>query len=93
LEKPVNVKILDQNYLIKSDQDENEVQRVAEFINSRFKEIRNGATGLSESKIAILGAFYIAAEYLQALSNHEKTLRDIQDRAKRLNIHIDSIEK
>ena len=70
MRKPIRVKILESEYLIRSDDEESQVQKVAAFVNSRFTDIREHAEGLSEKKIAILAAFDIASEYLQALRRH-----------------------
>ena len=91
LEKPIKVKIFDHEYLIKSDEDEEQVQRIAQFVNERFSEIREGIEELSEGKTAILAAFHIASDYFQVLKERDDLVKDIQDRAKSLNYQIDSI--
>jgi cell division protein ZapA len=91
LEQPVRVRILDQEYLVRSDEGENQVQRVAEFVNERFKEIRENTQGLSETKTAILAAFHIASEYFQALKDRDDLAKDVQERARAMNLQIDSI--
>ena len=91
MEKPVRVKIFDHEYLIRSDEDEDQVQIIAQFVNDKFGEIKGNTKGLSELKIAILVSFYIAAEYFQTLKDHEDLTIDIQSRARTLNYQIDSI--
>ena len=91
MEKPVRVKIFDHEYLIRSDEDEEQVQIIAQFVNDKFGEIKDNTKGLSELKIAILVSFHIAAEYFQTLKEHEDLTIDIQSRARTLNYHIDSI--
>jgi len=93
LEQPVRVRILDHEYLIRSDEDEKQVQLVAEFVNERFKEIKDGAQGLSETKTAILAAFHIASEYFQVLKDRDDLTEKVQDRARALNLRIDSITR
>jgi len=90
LQKPVRVKILNQEYLIRSDNDEAQIQRVAQFVNERFNDIKESTQGLSERKIAILAAFDIASEYLQQKKDRENLERDIQERARTLSFQIDS---
>lgn len=91
MEKPVRVRILDHEYLVKSEEGETQIQRVAEFVNERFKEIRDNTQGLSEAKTAILAAFHIASEYFQALKDRDDLAKEVQDRARALNSQIDSI--
>ncbi len=93
MEQPVRVRILDHDYLIKSDEDEQQVRRVAEFVDESFKKVRHDAQGLSETKTAILAAFHIAGEYFQALRDHHDLKDDIQRRTRALNAHIDSMLK
>jgi len=91
LDQPVKVRILDHEYLIKSDVDQKQIQQVAEFVNERFKEIKDNAHGLSETKTAILAAFHIASEYFQALKERDDLAKQVQDRARALNVQIDSV--
>jgi cell division protein ZapA len=91
LEKPIKVKIFDHEYMVKSDEDEEQVQKIAEFLNDRFSEIRKDMEDLSEGKTAILAAFHIASDYFQVLKERDDLVRDIQNRARSLNYQIDSI--
>ena len=91
MEKPIKVRILDQEYLIKSDEDEEHVQRVAQFVNKKFMEIKDSTEGLSEKKTALLVTFDIASEYFQLLKERNDVLREIQKRARALNYQIDSV--
>lgn len=91
MEKPIKVKILDHEYMVKSDEDEEQVQKIAAFLNDRFNEIRGEAEGLTEGKTAILAAFHIASDYFQLRKEHDDLVKNIQDRAKSLNYQIDSV--
>ena len=93
MEKPIRVKIFDYEYLIKSDEPEEQVQHIAQFVNDRFREIKDGAEGLSERKTAILAAFHIASDYFQLLKDRDDLVEDIQKRARALNYQIDSIDQ
>lgn len=91
MEKPIKVKIFNHEYLIKSDEDEEQVQNIAKFLNDRFREIREDTKDLSEGKTAILASFHIASDYFQVLKERDDLVRDIQNRARSLNYQIDSI--
>jgi len=91
LKKPARIEIFDHEYLIRSDEDEEQVQIIAQFVNDKFVEIKDNVTGLSELKIAILVSFHITAEYFQTLKKHEDLTSDIQKRSRTLNYQIDSI--
>lgn len=91
MKRPIRVRILDHEYLLKSDEDEELVQEVAQFVNEKLEEIRNSTERLSEAKTAILAAFDIASDYFQVLKERDGLVRDIQERARSLNYQIDSI--
>jgi cell division protein ZapA len=87
LKKLISVRILDQEYVLRTDEDEEHVQEVVRFVNDKFSEIMDHTDGLSEKKMAILGAFDIASDYFHLL----KEQRDIKRRAHALNSQIDSV--
>ncbi len=93
MEKPIRVRILDHEYLLKSDEDEEFVQEIAQFVNRKLMEIGTSTDRLSESKLAILAAFYIASDYFQLLKERDGLIKDIQERARSLNYYIDSVMK
>ncbi|MCP4664794.1 MAG: cell division protein ZapA [Deltaproteobacteria bacterium] len=91
MEKPIKVRILDQEYLIKSKENEEHVEKVTQFVNGKFREITEMAAGLSEKKTAILVAFDIASELFQLLEERNDVVMDIQRRSRALNYQIDSV--
>ena len=93
MEQSVRVKILDHEYLIRSEEEEEQVRQVAEFVDETFREIRDNSQGLSETKTAILAAFHIASEFFQALKDREDLEKDIQNRARALILQIDSVSE
>jgi len=91
LEKPIRIKLLEHEYLIKSDENEEWVKNIAQYIHDKFGEIRENTEGLSETKTAILAAFDIASEYFHLLKARDDLVENIEKRAQTLNSHIDSI--
>ena len=91
MEKPIRIKLLEHEYLIKSDENEEWVKNIAQYIRDKFGEIREDTEGLSETKTAILAAFDIASEYFQLLKARDDLVENIESRAQALNSHIDSI--
>jgi cell division protein ZapA len=85
------VHILGQEYLIKSDENEEQVQLIAQFVNEKLLEIREQAAGLSEKKSAILAAFHIASEYYELKKEHDHFLENVQNRLQGLNSQIDTV--
>jgi len=58
------VTILNQKFLLKTEKDERHVQKVTEYVNEVFREIRDRAQNVSTQNIAILGALNIAEEMI-----------------------------
>ena len=88
--QPIKVRILDQEYLGRSEETAEEVQRVADFVNQVAEEIRESTEGLNERKVAILAAMHIAGEYFQALKGLEKNSGSTDKRTKDMIYDIDS---
>ena len=85
MEKPVKIKILNNEYLIKSDENDIEgIHRIAEYVNDKLKETDNNSKGLSEKKAAILTALNIASDYFQALKERDELLDNIRHRSELL---------
>jgi len=88
--KPVRVRIRDHEYLIRSDENEEQILRIAGYVNDKLKEVENLTEGLTERKTAILAALHIASEYFQVLKEREEMLATIRKQTEALIDHIDS---
>jgi cell division protein ZapA (FtsZ GTPase activity inhibitor) len=85
----VKLRVRDQEYLVKSDGSEEEILRIAEYVNAKIQEA--SVEGLSEKKTAVLAALHIASDYFQALKEKEQALARKRKQAEALIEHIDSI--
>ncbi len=92
MEKPIRIRILDNEYLLRSDEDPEQVNEIAKLVNEKLDEIRKNSERLSEGKTAILAAFDIASDYLRLLKEHDILLRDVQDRCRVMNRQIELLE-
>ena len=88
--KQIKVKIYDQEYTIKSEENEDQLNRIADYVNDKLREIEANTKGLSEKKMAILVALNIASEYFQAMREREELSLNVRQRTKSLINHIDS---
>jgi cell division protein ZapA len=91
LAQPVKVRILDREYLVTSEEDQEQVQRIAEYVNEKLGEVRDSTEGLSEKKTAILAALNIASEYFQLLKEQDDRLARLRQRTELLIHNIDSV--
>ncbi|MGD2124618.1 MAG: cell division protein ZapA [Desulfobacteraceae bacterium] len=88
--EPIRVRIRNHDYLIKSEENEDQVYEIAGYVNDKLREIEENTEGLSEKKTAILAALNIANDYFQALKERDKILANIRDRTQTLILNIDS---
>ena len=89
--EPVKVRIRNAEYLVQGEDNEQEVQRVADYVNDKLKEIEEGAEGLSEKRTAILAALDIAGDYFQILKQKENLISSMRQRTQSLIRSIDSV--
>lgn len=82
----VRVRILDTEYIIESDLREEEVLKIARFVDERCRQIKEASPELTEKKIAILAAFEIASDYLALLKKEINRKKKVQA----INYNIDS---
>lgn len=62
MKKSYEVTILNQKFVLKTDNDEAHVKRVADYVNKTFHEIQARTQTISTQNVAILGALNIAEE-------------------------------
>jgi cell division protein ZapA (FtsZ GTPase activity inhibitor) len=89
--QPIKVKILGHEYLVKSEEEEEHVQRIAAYVNQKLEEISGNKEGLSEKSRAILAALNIAGEYFQALKERDELLANQRKRTSEMIYQIDSV--
>ena len=89
--QPVKVRILDREYLVTSEEGQEQVQRIAEYVNEKLREVRDSTEGLSEKKTAILAALNIASEYFQLSKEQDDRLARLRQRTELLIHNIDSV--
>ena len=71
MKKSYEVKILDQKFVLKTDNDETHVKRIADYVNKIMHDIRQRSHTISTQNIAILGALNIAEEFFA----HEEEIK------------------
>lgn len=68
----IRVEIYNQNYNIRSDGDGEYISQLAEFVDSRMREISSGTLTVDSLKVAILAALHIADELHRLKRLHEQ---------------------
>ncbi len=87
----VKVRILDNEYIIESDLNKDEIKEVAQLVDDKCREIRDNLPGLPDKRIAILAAFEIASDYLKLLRKKEDSIKDIKQKVQAMTYQIDSV--
>ena len=71
MENKVTVKIYGQEYTITGDKTEDEIRRIAEYVDNKMRLISRVAGEAGQGRIGILSAINIAEEYFDALAQME----------------------
>src|ERR1700674_4772131 len=69
---PIRVEIYNQTYNIRSDGDSEYLMQLADFVDSRMREISSGTLTVDSLKVAILAALHIADELHRMKQTYEK---------------------
>ena len=76
-ERSLRVEIYNQTYSIRSDGDNDYILDLADYVDSKMREISSGTLTVDSLKVAILAALHIADEYHQlkvAFTNSDTSL-------------------
>jgi len=74
----VRVEILGREYTVKSDEGEERVRKIAEYVNEKIKKISETTKTISTLNVAILAALDIANEYFEAREGHGDLSRRVE---------------
>ncbi len=75
-EQTIRVEIYNQTYSIRSDGDNEYIQDLSEYVDSKMREISSGTMTVDSLKVAILAALHIADEFYQL--KHAQAQNDSQ---------------
>jgi len=89
----VRVEIYNQTYNIRSDGDSEYLTQLAEFVDSRMREISSGTLTVDSRKVAILAALYIADELHQLRKSHEQADEQLATRSVECSEMLDRLLK
>ena len=80
MKKSYEVSILDQKFVLKTENDENHVKRVADFVNKIMHNIKQSSQTISTQNVAILGALNIAEEMFLREDDTKAVISDWKER-------------
>lgn len=86
----IRVNIYGQDYPIKSEADTGYVQKVAEYVDGKMKEIAGKIPARTQSQIAVLAALNIADELFKEREDKEKKLTEVEEKTQSLIEWLDA---
>ena len=89
--KNITVNIYGQDYVLKSAADDEYINKIAEYVNSKMKEIESSGLDANSQqlKIAVLSAMNIADELFQSLKKNSSIISTIQTKGNSFIEYID----
>jgi len=88
--KPVEVTILGQKFVVRSESDEMYVKNVANFVDQKMNDILQKTKTVSNLNVAILSAMNIADEYFSYKRKKEDACQNVADRLAKMVEVIDT---
>src|SRR5512138_2347056 len=89
----IRVEIYNQTYNIRSDGDTEYIIQLAEFVDSRMREISSGTLTVDSLKVAILAALHIADELHRLKRLHEQADAQLATRSSECAEMLDRLLK
>jgi len=90
MSKPINVTLLDKEYLIAcSDEERDILHRAIELINQKMREVKASGKVIGSERIAVMAALHIAHELLQYKDRNESYTSSVDNLIRRLQSKID----
>jgi cell division protein ZapA len=91
--KSIRVEIYNQTYNIRSDGDNAYILRLAEFVDSKMRDIASGSLTVDSLKVAILAALHIADEYHRLKTDLEQNDAQLASRSAECADMLDRVLK
>lgn len=87
--KSVEVSIMGQKFMVRSDSDENYVIEVANFVNMRINEIISKTKSAPSLSVVLLAAMNIADEFLKYKGKKDQSFQQVERKIAQMIEFID----
>ncbi len=77
----IRLEILGREFTIRSDEGEERVKKIGEYVNQKIQEITNDGKTVSTLNAAILAALNIANEYFELQERQKALTRSVEDKS------------
>lgn len=95
--KRVPIDVLGHQYFVRTDGDEEHVRRVAQYVNTKSREIMEATQTVSTVDLFIKVAINLADELLQERSANEllrqKVAEEVQELVSEIDLHLKEVSK
>lgn len=88
MKKPVDVEIMGQKLVLRSEDEEGYVRRVAGYVDDKMKEVLKGTQSVGKGNVAMLAALNIADDYYRLKEKYDEMLDRMDQWSKRLAITL-----
>ncbi len=89
--REIEVRILGLDLVLKTDETEEHVRRVADYVDGVAKKILETGRNMSADRVAILTSLQIADELFKSREKKENLSREIEERSARLLERIEGM--
>jgi cell division protein ZapA len=89
----IRVVIYDQEYYVRGDLDEQYIQRLAKFLDTRMRAIAGRTRTVDSLRVAVLAALNIADEYHQVKAKYEETSQRVDEKVEECSRMLDRFLK
>lgn len=89
MKRTMEVSIMGQKFMIRSDSDDDYVVRVAEFVDRKISEVIQNTKSVASLNVAILAAMNIADEYFRFQRDRKERFDHVEKKIKDLIELID----
>jgi cell division protein ZapA len=87
-ERLVEIKVFGQTYTVKTDAEEEHIQRVARYVNEKMDEVTRNTKSVSSLSVAILTALNIADDLIREREKRIALLQEVEKKSKDLTEKI-----
>lgn len=89
MKKEVEIRVLGQKFMVRSDSGDDYVGEVVSFVDQKMNDVMKSSKSVASLNVAILAAMNIADEFLKYKNQKEKKLNEAREKIKGLIELID----
>ncbi len=78
------VKILGQRYKMKSEEGQEYIEKLAQFVNEKIKDIQRNTKNVATQNLAVLAAINIADNLFKNQERENQAKREVRERIRRI---------